>query len=84
MRHKMTATAKYTDRALGRNPDQLNLEERAALAGKFIALEIYTPDALPLRRIEAIGDSIEQCVKMLQDRGLDPRKFEYSRLAPAY
>jgi hypothetical protein len=62
----------------------LSLEERAALAGKFIALEIYTPDALPLRRIEAIGDSIEQCVKMLQDRGLDPRKFEYSRLAPAY
>jgi hypothetical protein len=84
MRHKMTATSKYTEQALGRNPDQLSLEERAALAGKYIALEIYTPDALPLRRIEAIGDSIEQCVRMLRDRGLEPEKFEFSRLAPAY
>jgi hypothetical protein len=84
MRHNMTATAKYAERALGRNPDQLNLDERAALTGKYIALEIYTPDALPLRRIEAIGDSVEDCVKMLRSRGLDPRNFEFSRLAPAY
>jgi hypothetical protein len=80
----MTATSKHAERAIGRNPDQLNLEERAALAGKYIALEIYTPEVLPLRRIEAIGDSIEQCVRMLSDRGLDPQRFEYSRLAPAY
>jgi hypothetical protein len=84
MRQKMTATSKYAERALGRNPDQLSLEERAALVGKYIALEIYTPDALPLRRIEAIGDSVEQCVRMLQERGLDPKSFEYSRLTPAY
>jgi hypothetical protein len=84
MRQNMTAISKYAERALGRNPDQLSLEERAALVGKYIALEIYTPDALPLRRIEAIGDSVEQCVRMLQDRGLDPKAFEYSRLAPAY
>jgi hypothetical protein len=80
----MTATAKQVDRALGRNPDQLTLDERIALAGKYIALEIYTPDALPLRRIEAIGDSIEECIRMLQARGLDPKSFEYTRLAPPY
>jgi hypothetical protein len=80
----MIATSKHAERVMGRNPDQLSLEERAALAGKYIALEIYTPDALPLRRIEAIGDSLEQCVRMLTDRGLNPQAFEFSRLAPAY
>jgi len=80
----MTATSKHADRAIGRNPDQLNLDERIALTGKFIALEIYSPEVLPLRRIEAIGDSIEECVRMLKTRGLDPQLFEYSRLTPPY
>ena len=70
--------------ALGRNPDRLTLVERTALAGKMIALEVYTPDTFPFRRIEAIGDSIDACVRMLQERGLDPRRFEYSPLGPAY
>jgi hypothetical protein len=52
--------------------------------GKFIALEIYTPEALPLRRIEAIGDSVEECVRQLTARGHDPAHFEFSRLAPPY
>jgi hypothetical protein len=70
--------------AIGRNPDRLTLEERMTLAGKFIALEVYSPDTLPLRRIEAIGSSMEDCVRMLQSRGLDPRKFEYSILPWPY
>jgi hypothetical protein len=37
-----------------------------------------------LRRIEAIGDSIDACIRMLRERGLDPRRFEYSPLGPAY
>ena len=65
---------------IGRSPEQLSLEECAALAGKTIALEIYTPEALPLRRIEAIGDSAEECVGMLRSRNLDPRKFEFTLL----
>ena len=82
---KMTATpARYLDRAIGRNPDDLSLEERTALAGKHIALEIYTPKDLPLRRIEAIGDSVADCVRMLQARGLDPTKFEFSVLKGPY
>ena len=81
----MTAKAvRIQDRAIGRAPDQLSIEERTALTGKYIALEIYTPDALPLRRIEAIGDSVEECVRMLRSRGLDPLRFEYTRLAPSY
>jgi len=67
-------------RALGRSPEQLSLEERARLARMSVALEIYTPETLPLRRIEAIGNSVEDCARMLQARGLDPRRFEYVRL----
>ena len=70
--------------AIGRNPDRLSLDERRALVGKYVALELYSPRTLPLRRIEAIGDSLDACTRMLEERGLDPRNFEYTRLAPAY
>jgi len=80
----MAKAARNADRALGRGPDQLTLDERMELTGKYVALEVYTPEALPVRRIEAIGDSIDECVRMLTSRGLDPRKFEFSRLAPPY
>ncbi len=75
----MTASADM-DHVVGRGPDQLTLTERARFAGKCIALEIYTPEALPLRRIEAIGDTIEDCIRMLKARGLDPKGFEFSLL----
>ena len=78
MRRNMSA------QAIGRNPDDLSLPERAALAGKFVALEIYSPETLPLRRIEAVGDSVAECVRMLKQRGLDPGKFEYDLLKSAY
>jgi hypothetical protein len=80
----MSAKANTAERALGRSPDRLSVEERLELTGKYIALEIYTPDALPLRRIEAIGDSVAECVRMLNARGLDPLRFEFSRLGPPY
>lgn len=67
-------------RILGRAPERLTLDEQQALAGKFIALEIYSPEILPLRRIEALGDSVEECIRQLAARGLDPTKFEFSRL----
>lgn len=78
------SAAKDPLRAIGRSPDRLNLDERHALTGKYIALEIYTPDELPLRRIEAIGDSVAECVKQLAARGLDATRFEFTRLAPPY
>ena len=79
-----TSAAKDPQRAIGRSPDRLNLDERRALTGTYIALEIYTPEDLPLRRIEAIGDSVQECARQLAARGLDPLRFEFSRLAPPY
>jgi hypothetical protein len=81
----MTANAaKDVSRAIGRNPDRLTLPERLALAGKYVALEIYSPETIPLRRIEAIGDSMAECVRLLKSRGLDPLTFEFTRLPPPY
>ncbi len=53
------------------------MREAAALQGKWIALEIYSPERLPLRRIEAVGDSVDECMRQLSERGLDPRRFEF-------
>jgi hypothetical protein len=71
-------------RAIGRAPERLTLAERIALTGKYAAFEFYTPETLPFRRIEAIGDSVEECIRMLSARGLDPRNFEFSRLSPPF
>jgi hypothetical protein len=73
-----------TKKILGRAPERLTLEEQQALAGKFIALEIYSPETTPLRRIEALGRSVEDCIQQLAARGLDPKNFEFQRLKPAW
>jgi hypothetical protein len=77
-------TDNASGRAIGRSPDQLTLEERTLLTGKTIALEIYTPATIPLRRIEAIGDSTAECIRMLKARGLDPSRFEFVLLRAPY
>jgi hypothetical protein len=69
---------------IGRSPEQLTLDEQQAAAGKFAAFEIYTPERTPLRRIEAIGQSIEECVRGLQARGLQPERFEFIRITQPY
>jgi hypothetical protein len=69
-----------TSRAMGRSPDSFRLDEALAFAGKCVALEIYSPRTTPLRRIEAIGDTVEECLEQLVARGLDPSHFEYTRL----
>jgi len=81
--------------ALGKAPDDLTLIERAALAGQYVALEIYTPTvmgdaggkpeiAVRLRRIEAIGDSPEDCIRQLESAGADPAAYEFTRLKPPF
>jgi hypothetical protein len=75
---------KSLSRAIGQSPEALTLEERLALTGKMIALEIYSAATTPLRRIEAIGDSAADCIAQLHSRGLDPANFEFSRLHPPY
>ena len=78
-----TAAEDY-QRLIGRAPDRLPLEDRIQFAGKYIALEVYSPEAAPLVRIEAIGNSLADCVRMLKGRGLDPGNFEFRRLPPPY
>jgi hypothetical protein len=66
---------------IGRSPEQLSLAEQLAAAGKVAAFEVYTPERTPLRRIEAIGRSVEECVRGLRARGLNPEGFEFIRIA---
>ena len=69
---------------IGKSPDELSLAQRRALTGKWIALEVYTPLTLPLRVMEAIGDTAADCMRQIKDRGLDPRNYEYTPLPPPY
>lgn len=62
---------------LHRSPENLTYAERRKLAGKWVALEMYTPKNLAMRRIEAVGDSPAACIASLRSRGLDPRAFEF-------
>jgi hypothetical protein len=62
---------------IGRSPERLTLEERREIAGQWIALEVYTPETVPLKRIEALGSSVTECIRQLQQRGLNPREFEF-------
>jgi hypothetical protein len=75
----MTAAA-----LIGRSPDRLTPVERTALAGKWVALEIYTPQTLPLRRIAAVGTSAADCAAQLASRGCDSRTYEFLLLFPPW
>jgi hypothetical protein len=79
-----THTGVDSNAYIGREPERLSIPERQAAAGKWIALEIYTPKTLPLRRIEALGETVQDCIRQLAARGLDPRSFEYQLILPAY
>jgi len=69
---------------VGREPERLTLAEHDALVGKWIAIEIYDPQRLPLRRIAAVGASVAECVADLRARGLDPERFEFILMRPPY
>lgn len=69
---------------VGRPADGLNLEERLEIAGKWIAMELYSPSTLPLRIIAAVGDSPRECMAALKARNLDPAKFEYLPMRAPY
>jgi hypothetical protein len=70
--------------AVGKPLDGLALRDRVLLTGKWIALEIYTPQTLPLRVIEAVGESARECIEALLGRGIDPFRFEFLLLPAAY
>lgn len=80
----MAIAGKEVTRLIGRPIDSLSITERREAAGHFAALEIYTPQTVPLRRIEAIGKTADECVRQLAGRGLDPSQFEFVLIRPAY
>jgi hypothetical protein len=69
---------------LGRPFEGLTLAERLDHVGRWVALEIYTPQTLPLRTIEAEGSSAVECAAQLSVRGLDPSHFEFLLLKSPY
>jgi len=71
-----------TAKVIGRAPERLTLEERSQLAGWWVAYEVYTPQTLPLKRIEAVGRDVPACIQQLESRGLDPRQFEFELFQP--
>ena len=73
-----------SDPFIGQNPDRLTIGDRKLLAGKWYAMEVYNTKDIPLRRIEAMGESPAACAATLKSRGLDPRKFEYQIVTPAF
>ncbi len=66
---------------LGESPERLTLPEGKHYSGWWIALELYTPDTLPLRLIAALGQSSAECMDQIRTRGLAPSRFEYVQLA---
>ncbi|HXE15001.1 MAG TPA: hypothetical protein VN633_22945 [Bryobacteraceae bacterium] len=73
-----------SERFIGRPLDSLTLKERWHFAGYWVALEIYSPERLPLRTIEALAPSAKECANQLRSRGLDPARFEFSALPQPY
>jgi hypothetical protein len=72
------------DRYVGRPLESLSLAERWGLSGKWIALEIYTPDTTPIRTIQAVGASAKDCVKQLSTRQLNPARYELLPMPQPY
>jgi hypothetical protein len=65
---------------IGESPERLTLPECERYAGWWMALELYTPETLPLRLVEALGRSSTDCIAQLNKRGLAPANFEYVQL----
>jgi hypothetical protein len=65
------------EQLIGVAPERLDLQQRKLIAGKWIALELYSPKTLPLRVIAAVADSSEACAQAIHAQGKDPCQFEY-------
>ena len=89
------ATEASATALVGRAVEDLNLTERWEYANKWVAFRIYHPPGkvtrdgieyvdVRLRRIEAAGRSIEECVSQLRTRNLNPDEYEFTILKPPY
>ena len=75
-----TALGKF----IGKSLDGLPLSDRWEISETWIATELYSPQRLPLRTIEAIGADARDCIRQLRERGRDPALFEYSPVPQPY
>jgi hypothetical protein len=73
-------TAIKDEQLVGRELDSLNYVERLALAGKWVALELYKANNPLKRRIEWIAASQSECALGIRSKGLDPGKYEFLRV----
>ncbi len=69
---------------IGRPLDGFALADQWRYAGVWVALELYTPQTLPMRLIAAAGATANDCIAQLRGRGLDPERFEYRPLSQPY
>ena len=72
------------ERYIGKSLDGLLLADRCRMSGYWIATELYSPQRLPLRIIEAAGKDARECIEQLRRRGLDPGRFEYEAVPQPY
>ena len=80
---------------IGKAVEDLSVEERLQYAGTWVAFRIYVPPHkvaqegveypdVRLRRVEAAGRNVEECIAQLRSRNLDPIEFEFTPLKPPY
>jgi hypothetical protein len=80
---------------VGRRVEELSLTERLQYANKWLAFRIYTPPEkvtrdgmeyvdVRVRKVEAAGDSMEECVAQLRRQNLNPAEYEFTILKPPY
>jgi hypothetical protein len=69
---------------LGKSVDGLLLTDRLNLTGFWIATELYSPERLPLRIIQAIGSDPRDCAGQLRAKGLDPAAYHYEALCEPF
>ena len=80
---------------IGRRVDELTLPERMKYANKWVAFRIYSPPGkvtrdgmefvdVRIRKVEAAGNSGQECIEQLRRKNLDPAEFEFTILKPPY
>ena len=90
-----TAASHDLNSLVGRAVEDLSVSDRLQYANTWVAFRLYSPPQkvtrdgieyvdVRLRRIEAAGHSIEECITELRRRNLDPTEFEFTPLKPPY
>ena len=92
---KMSGVADRRGSLIGRKIEALSLSERLQWANQWVAFRIYHPPGkvsqdgteyvdVRVRRMEAVGNSVEECIAQLRQRNLNPAEFEFTILKPPY